>query len=299
MIELHLAGGLDPDHPLAYALVFAIVPIHRKGRGPPQRPPAPHSLREVVKRNEAVFIRGKSITHERLIKSVAEQLGGAHESEDIDHELLNLAQVRIGNAESYVGILTTIADLALEIGERVLTAAESQDLLARKQRPDTSSDLTVAVRVQLRERLAGRVPVLSLTSPIASVQIKCIAAPLGWVFQILRGDNLVLECGVAYPENLELHKDVVFSFEYSSHAQEARVGVNGEFPEDPIPCQIGFVYAEDLTDIEVYAQREGFVAIQFPAVFKGILGPEQLGQLLQLTPELLEPLMAGRRTLRL
>ncbi len=59
-VVLHVAGRVDPDHPLAKGLRFAVAFVQRPGpRADPKLPPAqPWSLREFIKTAQAVWGTG-------------------------------------------------------------------------------------------------------------------------------------------------------------------------------------------------------------------------------------------------
>jgi len=133
-VELQLAGNIDGSHPLAKGLTFAFVPIQRAGLGPPELPPRSYSLRKVIKRCEAIFVTGKGLTHEYLIKAIAEQMGSAHEADALELPLVTLRQMFITGTQPYVSILALVSELALEVGERVLSKAEGSLGFKRKTR---------------------------------------------------------------------------------------------------------------------------------------------------------------------
>lgn len=119
-IFLHVPGKLKQDHPLARGLQFSIIPIQRGGRGDPHLTPYYYSLKEVIKDSEALVAAGKPLTHEQLIKKVAEQMGMSHEADGLEPAIVNLKSIFIGGVEPIVLVLATDAELTLEIGERVL-----------------------------------------------------------------------------------------------------------------------------------------------------------------------------------
>lgn len=136
-VDLQLAGNVDVNHPLAAGLNFAFVPIQRAGLGPPELPPNSYSLKKVVKCCQAVFVTGKGLTHEYLIMAIAQQMGTAHESDVVELPLATLKAMFFNGTQPYVHILTLVSELVLEVGERVLGAAEASLGFTRKTRsPD-------------------------------------------------------------------------------------------------------------------------------------------------------------------
>lgn len=91
-VALHLPGKLKQDHPLVRGLEFMIVPIFRAGKGDPRLAPGNYSLREVIKESEALAALGKPLTHEYLIKAIAQQMGSAHEDAGLETALTQLSK---------------------------------------------------------------------------------------------------------------------------------------------------------------------------------------------------------------
>ena len=101
-VHLQLAGGLDPNHPLAKNMHVAIIPIKRAGLGPddPKLAPRHYSLKWVIKEHEAVFVSGRSITHEWLIKTVSQQIGATVFALDVVDGFVLLAPVFLESIET-------------------------------------------------------------------------------------------------------------------------------------------------------------------------------------------------------
>jgi len=133
-VELQLAGNVDVNHPLANGLTFFFVPIQRAGFGHPDLPPRSYSLRKVIKCCNAIFVTGKGLTHEYLIKAIAQQIGSAHEDNAIELPLATLKAMFINGTQPYIPILTLVSELVLEVGERVLSKAEGSHGFKRKTR---------------------------------------------------------------------------------------------------------------------------------------------------------------------
>ena len=97
VIELIAAESIQRDAPLLRGMTMAQIPLHRQREAPPGLPDAnPVSLRYVIKNCEAVYVAqfaDRKFTHEGLISTVANQLGGAHESEGLDYSLVNLQKL--------------------------------------------------------------------------------------------------------------------------------------------------------------------------------------------------------------
>jgi hypothetical protein len=138
-VVLHLPGRVDLDHPLikGKGLIICVAPNQRPGpHVDPRLPPAAtYSFRQVIKTDESIWASGKSYTHETLIKVIAQQIGTAHESDDIEIGLATMEGILIQGLQPYVKILILDAELTLEVGERVLAAAEARGLFRRKRPP--------------------------------------------------------------------------------------------------------------------------------------------------------------------
>lgn len=131
-VHVHLAGNLKRDHPLAMGLTYAFAPVLRAGLGDPRLPPALYSLKRIIKNCEALYISGKGITHECLIKDIAQQMGTAHEDEGIAPYLVELSEILSSNQQPFVQVLTSDALLVLEVGDRVLKYAQVTQNYPRK-----------------------------------------------------------------------------------------------------------------------------------------------------------------------
>ena len=58
-------------------------------------------------------------------------MGTAHEDEGLEPALTQLSSIFINGIEPYIDVLVTDAELTLEVGERVIDAAEARSLLTR------------------------------------------------------------------------------------------------------------------------------------------------------------------------
>lgn len=134
VMHLHCACCVDWSHPRTRGLQFVVLPVWRAGHGDPRLIPDYYSLREVIKTCEAVVVSGQTLTHEYLIKAVAQQMGSAHEDDGLEPALSDLAQILVQGVQPYVQILSNDADLVLEVGDRVLNEAIANFGYTRKVR---------------------------------------------------------------------------------------------------------------------------------------------------------------------
>lgn len=124
-VHVHLPpGGIEKNHPLANGLQLAFIPIARAGMGDPRLPQVWISLKGIIKECMAVYISERCITHEQLIKAVAQQMGSAHEDQGVDPFLVELNDTILSNNRPIITILVSDAFLVLEVGERVLERAK-------------------------------------------------------------------------------------------------------------------------------------------------------------------------------
>src|SRR5258706_13894810 len=116
---------------------------------------------------------GKPLTHEDLIKAVAQQMGAAHEDEGLEPALTQLSSIFINDIEPYIDVLVTDAELTLEVGERVLEAAEARSLILRPDHSHNYGNVSVVIRLQRKKNLAGRANFCRFNSFVTSVTLPC------------------------------------------------------------------------------------------------------------------------------
>jgi hypothetical protein len=134
-LNLQATKGVDHANPISQGLSFVLIPVFRAGEGPAALEEQHISLKEFIKEYEALYYNGKSYTHEKLISSIAQQMGLSHESEDVDPHLIDLSGMAISDRPVLVEFLLTDALFTLEVGERVLATANSKNGFQRRCRP--------------------------------------------------------------------------------------------------------------------------------------------------------------------
>lgn len=244
-VELHLAGSVDPNHPLAQDLHFAVVPIARAGDGDPRLPVECYSLEKVIKEAEAVFIEGHSLTHERLIKAIAEQMGTAHEDEGLEPSLVALGGIFVNEQESYIPVLGIDADLTLQIGERVLDHAARQSLYERPARDDQPGTISVAIRLKRLQPPFGRIQIFTIASDISEAEITAVATAESMIFFASRISGTGCELGINYPPDWREGNYAVFAFSYSSAERCAWISTGHQSQTERVPCDLGWLEACD------------------------------------------------------
>ena len=122
-MKLKCFSGINLAHPLSQDLAFMVIPLDRPDEGHPRLEAEDVPLRYIIKKCAAVYILGQELTHEYLIKAVAQQMGSAHEDDEIELALVRLGEIFEKGIEPYFKILAKDADLILEVGQRVLDHA--------------------------------------------------------------------------------------------------------------------------------------------------------------------------------
>lgn len=82
-------------------------------------------LRDYVKRALAVYVLGESYSYERLIRTLAEQSGLAHEDRSIDRNILEMESVAIGGHIGHSAPLVGLSRHVLGAGRAVVAKAVS------------------------------------------------------------------------------------------------------------------------------------------------------------------------------
>ena len=281
-IHLHLAGNVNADHPLSRGLNFALAPLQRAGLGHPKLLPDYYSFKNIIKESEAVFVSGKGLTHEYLIKAVSQQMGTAHEDEGIEYTLNDLKQIFLNGVEPYVSILAIDADLTLEIGERVLEVAEREVGYQRKKRPNEIGDITILVRLGLKQILAGTLPIVRFKSYISDVEIVCYAGPQSIVFNLVKHGNVIEKICAKYPHEWPFNTDAIFAFEYSSNEKKAHAITNGDSQDKGIDCNLGWLNANELSLVEVPEETTDMVYRRFVMPYQRLLKSKECLEILNL-----------------
>ena len=283
-VALHLPGKLIQDHPLAQGLQFLIVPIFRAGKGDPRLTPDNYSLQEVIKEGEAVVALGKPLTHEYLIKAVAQQMGSAHEDEGIEPALTQLSGVFINGIEPYVGVLATDAELSLEIGERVLEKAETEHAFARPAHSRDYGNVSIVVRVHRKQHVGNRVLLLRFQSHISAVTILVFATPTGILFQLAKRGREIAELIASYPDAAGLGADAIAVLSYCSRTGEART-LTADGPTIPQATRLGWLHAAELVLESVSDAHKEVIEQRFVLMFQRLLPSRDVQEILDLPPD--------------
>lgn len=281
-VNLHVPGDLIQDHPLVHGLQFAIVPIRREGQGPAEITPYDHSFRGVIRDAQALVAVGKPLTHEYLIKAVAQQIGSAHEDEGIEPALAQLSGIFINGVEPFVEVLGMDAELTLEVGERVLEAAERRGILKRPSHSRDYGNVTIVFRIQIKEQLANPVQLYRFHAYGPSATITCTVTASGVEFLLAKHGSKITEMVVPYPYGFQPGDDVVFALSYCSRTGQART-MTAAGAGDPVPCQLGWVHATDI-EVAFEAVHKGLLEQRFLVMSERLLTTADVAELQALPP---------------
>lgn len=119
-VHVSVVGRVDTSNPLMEGISFLHSPVRSPDTAPAAFPAQNYSLRMLVKEYEAVYVANGPVTHENLIRGIAEQMGSAHADAGISHDLAQLVSVLTGGTQVFVKIIHSDGLLTLEVGERLL-----------------------------------------------------------------------------------------------------------------------------------------------------------------------------------
>jgi hypothetical protein len=283
LVALHLPGKLKQDHPLVRGLEFMIVPVFRAGKGDPRVVPGNYSFRAVIKDAEALVALGKPLTHEYLIKAVAQQMGTAHEDDGLEPALVQLSAIFVNGVEPYLGVLAMDAELTLEVGERVLEAAETRGLLDRPSHSHDYGNVSVVVRVCRKQHLGSRVHLFRYHSYTSEATVIGLATPTGVLFQLSKRKQPIVELLAPYPKSCTLGEDAIAVLSYCSRTGEVRT-ITADGPTAPQLCKLGWVHASELALEEISELDKEIVEQRFLLTYERLLSTRDVLELLALPP---------------
>jgi hypothetical protein len=287
-IELFAPLGIDIDHPLAKDLKFALNPVLRSEqlKGLPNAEAELLSLRELFKQHEAVYlptVQDKVLTHESLIKAVAQQVGSAHEDEGIDPDLARLSRVSLGGQSAYSQILKQDAEFSLQIGERVLDTAEAKGLYQRKIRKSDNGelygDMTLIARLCWRELIIGEIDILHFRSHISEINLSLKLYPQTIEFKIMKRKQHVCTLKGNHPASWGLENDASFAFCYATAERKARIIING-IPLPSVDCNAGWISAEEFSPPIFLTHAKSPVMLGPVLLYGRHVSPDECQQLL-------------------
>ncbi len=281
-VAIHLGGDVNAEHPLANGLSFAFIPIQYAGFGPTGLPPGGYSLKGVIKHGTAVFVEGQNVTHEYLIKAIAQQMGGAHEDDAIECFLATLRELQINGVQPYVPILIRDSQLTLQVGERVLSAAERKLGFQRKRRDPDYGNLSIVLKMGYLILPTSKTEVAVVQSFIGETRIAFSLSKNNIVCDILKAGQTMETMSTAHPANWQPNTDLVIVVSYSSRAKQIRMVMSNKYCDIKQPCDLGWLHARDLVMIGADDTRRDVVYRQFLFTYDRLLSSHEATELLQL-----------------
>ncbi len=245
-IFVHAPGKLRRNHPMAQGLKFYAIPIMRGGKGNPKLPPANQSFKHIIKNCESIFADGKPLTYEYLIKAIAQQMGSAHEDDGLEPVLAELRSIILNGLESFVQALYFVTDYTLEVGERVLDDAEKKLGFKRTQHKYNYGDVSLILRLRIKQQLAGRVPLVVFHSYVSDAEISCYAGPSGVSFAIKKKGQEIDDITAKYPPEWQPGAEAVFILSYCSSKKQARTITNNCSSKVVNVDELGWLHASDM-----------------------------------------------------
>jgi hypothetical protein len=210
-------------------------------------------------------------------------MGGSHKSEGLDYDVVRLGKILINQREIYFRVLEFDAELALQVGERVLDYAEKNRGYRRASRPADKGDVSLVVRFNLKDHLASRIHLVTLRSEISEVQISCYAGPQSAVFLVSKRGQTVSELKTPYPKKWELEEDAVFVFSYSSKTRKART-ITNDLANATTDCDLGWVDAREMGPPSTN-DPSPLVGVRWVMVYERLIRSKEGGEMSRLSPD--------------
>lgn len=282
-VQLHVPGNFDLEHPLVKDIEFAYAPLWRAGQGPVEITPDKYSLRTLIKEIDAVLAKGKPLTHEYLIKAVAQQIGTAHEGDEVEPALVQLEGILFNGTGPVTEILSIDSELALEIGERVLEAAERKGIHCRQVHDNDYGNVSIVVRLKAIMPPTTPLRLYRFRSYGPDIVIECILTASGIEFSLIKHGAELSRLYVAFPTIQFPGADFVVVLSYCSKASQVRTITSLGIVETK-ECDLGWLHAGDL-ETTVEDNLHGLVELGFKLIFRRLLPTKEVGELQELPPD--------------
>lgn len=283
-VALQIPGKLIPDHPLVQGLEFMIVPVQREGHGDPRLPPDNHSLKELIKEGEAVVATGKIVSHEYLIKAIAQQMGTAHEDDGLEPILSQLITMTVGGVSPFVTVLKTDAELTLEVGERVMSAAEARSILVRSSHSHDYGNASIVIRLAKKKNIASEAYLFKWHSYISAVSVEIFANRDHIIFKVSRDGATVGQLKAPYLSLAQTEKDLVAAFSYCSRTRTART-TTPYGSSSPAACDLGWLHAAEFALSPFNHAAEDYFAIRFMLTYERLISTKEIYEIDSLPPD--------------
>lgn len=286
-IPLICPKSVNLDHSLNRGVVFEKLTYCRPEFGPPWFRSASYSLYEVIKTCEPIYvpsIHEPHLTHEWLIKEVAQQIGVCHVEGGVSPALEKILAVSGAGFRPLAQVLAFDAELTLQIGERILDAAEASGLHRRTRRAAPTGDVSIVAVVNPRSNLAGAIKLCSLRSYVSEADIELRVSPASASFTLFKRGIAVRE--ITAPLSADTSFDGPFGVAlcYSSNLRRIRLISSAQsIIESPCACDIGWLEERELGhwgdgNADSVTVSEFFHAARI-GIVAGQVSPEDLGKM--------------------
>jgi len=200
----------------------------------------------------------------------------------VELSLATLKQMFINGIQPYVPVLTMDSELALQIGERVLRAAEEQIGFKRKVRGPEYGNLSVVVRMGYFKMPTSKTTIVAFQSFTAEVELIFNLTDTEIVCEIIKCGRRIRTTGLSHPPNWLPRTDAGIVLSYCSRAKQVHAILNGKSQDNGIPCDIGWVHAEDIIPTDIPQQKDYPIYRQFVFTYGRLLSPRDANELLKL-----------------
>jgi len=284
VVTVRAVGGINPRHPLSRNLRLFVPTLLR----PDPRLPAGFQCQDIemrilVKECLGAYSLGKTFTHEQLIKKIAEQVGSAHIDDGVEPALAAMEEFLVSGQPTYFPTLAFLAQLTLEVGERVIAAAVASGRFKRRR---FSTPITMSVHFRLIEIPLGRVPIVSFDLRTSAIKLDTCVTPRTFPYTLTKYGQTPIHARVPNPLEWE-GQDVVFCLSYD-HAnrvlQTAGPTCDGDRMEN---CDLGFVWASEreFAGPCFHEESEDYVVYKGFCVHRGMMTTHEARQMADLIVE--------------
>lgn len=267
-------GEVDPDHPLARGLEFHASLIRR----PPENEIGVEiSLKEIIKTFQAIYvssIKGERITHEKLIRLISEQIGGAHEDDAVSPELEKLRSFLLNGHHLFHHVFAIDAELVLQVAERVIREAEKTTDYKRTKNTKQSGDLTIVTKTNHLNHLLGNLVLFTVSCELNELSFVFAGSPAGLKIQIFQYTSKVED--VLIPVG-EIPFMLSAAISYSSRLGQIRI-LNGSEEVLRKVCNLGWVDTGFFSAPQFAFSTEGFINIEGVWLYERLLGPSEVNE---------------------
>lgn len=276
-VLLHVPGNYDLEHPLVKSMLLGYAPLWRAGHGPGEIAPKKFSLRVLIKEIDAVIVNGKPMTHEYLIKAVAQQMGTAHEGDEVEPALVQLDGIVVNDMSPIMQILSFDALLSLEVGERILEAAERRGIQCRQIHDHSFGDVSIVIRLKVLDALSSSFRLYKFRSYGPDSLIECFITPACVKFNLKKQGVDVTKLLVPYSVERFHSNDLVVVFSYCSKTAQARTIMSSGVVETS-ECKAGWLHASDV-EVSMEEDLPGAVELGFLLIYGRLLSSKDVAEL--------------------